>query len=219
MSTSTASSSPRPRYHHGDLRNALIVAGRAVAREVGEPALTLREVASRAGVSHTAVYNHFSSKVELLRAIAVLAFDEFADALADAATPLGPGSLERMGAAYVRFALEHAVEFGFMFNRALCRPAGEADELREVSLRSKDVLRQTLGALQAQGVIRADDVEQQVLAVWSQIHGLTTIVLEAPGFDGIPLEVAEDLARAGLRRLVLGLSPDQADRSFRHAPS
>jgi AcrR family transcriptional regulator len=207
MSTSRVALPDRGRYHHGDLRNALVEAGRAVARDVGEEALTLREVARRAGVSHTATYNHFSSKLELLREIAMRAFAEFTERLDEASTADGREALEHMGAAYVRFALDHAVEFGFMFNRELCRPPGEPDELKDTSIRSQEVLRRTLASLQAAGHIRADDLEQQVLAVWSQIHGLTTIVLEAPGFAGMPVEVAEDLARSGIRRMLDGLSP------------
>ena len=51
MSSSAAEKHP---YHHGDLRNALLDAARALAQELGGDRITLREVARRAGVSHTA---------------------------------------------------------------------------------------------------------------------------------------------------------------------
>src|SRR6185369_3293046 len=57
-------------YHHGDLRNALLAAGRALLAEGGTPALSLREAARRAGVSHAAPYRHFASREALLAAIA-----------------------------------------------------------------------------------------------------------------------------------------------------
>lgn len=206
MSTSRDGRATRDQYHHGDLRNALIDAGRTVAREVGEEALTLREVARRAGVSHTAAYKHFGSKLDLLRAIAVLAFVEFTEVLRSAATTNDLETLERLAAAYVRFGAEHPVEFGFMFNRELCQPPGEEDALKEASLAAQDILRRLLADLQQAGLVREEDLEAQLLTVWSHVHGFTTILLRAPGFDGIPLDVAEELARDGMRRTLTGLA-------------
>jgi AcrR family transcriptional regulator len=52
---------PREEYHHGDLRRALIAATVALIEEQGPEAFTLREVARRVGVSHTAPYRHFAT--------------------------------------------------------------------------------------------------------------------------------------------------------------
>ena len=53
-------------YHHGDLRRALIDAAIALVEETGPDGFTLREVARRARVSHTAPYRHFRDKNDLL---------------------------------------------------------------------------------------------------------------------------------------------------------
>jgi len=58
------------KYHHGDLKNALINAGIAILAEEGAGALSLRKVARRAGVSHAAPYAHFADKQTLIAAIA-----------------------------------------------------------------------------------------------------------------------------------------------------
>ena len=60
-------------YHHANLRKTLLDAAVALVGEVGPRAFTLREVARRAGVSHNAPYRHFSSKDELLTAVALTA--------------------------------------------------------------------------------------------------------------------------------------------------
>src|SRR5215471_7484310 len=62
-------------YHHGDLRRALIAAARAILEEDGLPALSLRAVARRAGVSQAAPYHHFPDKDALLAALGAEGFD------------------------------------------------------------------------------------------------------------------------------------------------
>jgi AcrR family transcriptional regulator len=60
---------PADRYHHGDLRNALVGAATALAREGGPDAVVLREAARRAGVSAAAAYHHFASREDLVQAV------------------------------------------------------------------------------------------------------------------------------------------------------
>ncbi len=57
-------------YHHGDLRRSLIAAAQELLRSGGAEAVTLREAARLAGVSHNAPYRHFASRDALLAALA-----------------------------------------------------------------------------------------------------------------------------------------------------
>ena len=68
-------------YHHGDLREALIKAGRAILEKDGVEALTLRACARKAGVSHAAPQHHFASINDLLAEIAATGFEDFVKAL------------------------------------------------------------------------------------------------------------------------------------------
>ena len=70
----TARTVRKPRYHHGDLRQALLEASLALIAEEGFAALSLREVARRAGVTHAAPYRHFVDKEALLGPVAEQGF-------------------------------------------------------------------------------------------------------------------------------------------------
>src|ERR1700743_2056809 len=63
------------RYHHGDLRNALIAAAVALVREDGPDAIVLREAARRVGVSANAAYRHFDGLPDLIEAVRQAALD------------------------------------------------------------------------------------------------------------------------------------------------
>ena len=61
-------------YHHGDLKNALIRAGVDILAKDGVTGLSLRKVALKAGVSHSAPYAHFADKQALIAAISTEGF-------------------------------------------------------------------------------------------------------------------------------------------------
>ena len=60
------------RYHHGDLRRALLEEALRTIQTHGVEALTLRAVGERLGVSRTALYRHFTDKPALLKPHALL---------------------------------------------------------------------------------------------------------------------------------------------------
>jgi AcrR family transcriptional regulator len=126
-------SQKKKRYHHGDLRRALINASLALIEKEGVGALTLREVARRLGVSHAAPTYHFADKGALLAALAVQGFSELMEEMALAAERAGDDPVQRLkarGVAYVGFAVHHPQQFRLMYgylesNDAALREAGE----------------------------------------------------------------------------------------------
>ena len=106
------------RYHHGDLRDALIEAGMALLEQRHAEPLGLREVARAVGVSATAIYRHFPDKDALLRAIAERGFARMGEMQLAAARGLsGDDAFAATGVAYVRFALRNPAVFRLMFSR------------------------------------------------------------------------------------------------------
>src|SRR5262245_63455798 len=87
---------PAERYHHGNLREALIDAGLKLIARKGVRALTLREIGTRVGVSRMAAYRHFANKADLLAAIREAGFGEFADVLDTARSKAGRAFASRL---------------------------------------------------------------------------------------------------------------------------
>ena len=175
-------------YHHGDLRRTLLAAAVDVIGESGPAALSLRDLARRAGVSHAAPAHHFGDKAGLLTALAVEGFDLLTDALDRA----GDDLLE-LGVAYVRFAVDHRAHFEVMFRPELYRP----DDPAVVAARSRTAARLRGGVSALAGPSSA---ERDTLAAWSIVHGFATLWLAGalPPTVGKDPEVA---ARSVIRRL------------------
>ena len=98
----------KSKYHHGDLKNALIAAGIDILASEGVHALSLRAVAQRAGVSHAAPYAHYADKQALIAAISTAGYRRLYDSLRAVGERYAGDPLRQLveGAwAYVQFAL------------------------------------------------------------------------------------------------------------------
>ncbi|MCX4676652.1 TetR/AcrR family transcriptional regulator [Streptomyces sp. NBC_01433] len=154
-------------YHHGDLRRAILTAALDVIATDGPAALSLRDLARRAGVSHAAPAHHFKDRTGLLTAIATEGYGLFADALAAA-----PDLRER-GVRYVRFATEHPAHFQVMFQPDLYR--ADAPDLLAAKARATEALTEGIAGLPASG--RGEDPRLAGVAAWSLAHGFATLLL------------------------------------------
>src|ERR1700683_2993238 len=103
-------------YHHGDLRDALVLAARTILEKRGLAALSLRAAARAAGVSPAAPYHHFADKKALLDAVAAQGFDALTSAMEKPmAKKTDPDArLDASGIGYVVFALENPALFRLM---------------------------------------------------------------------------------------------------------
>ncbi len=182
------------RYHHGDLRSALIEASLQLIEDGGVQALSLRGAAKRAGVSPAAPYHHFESRAALLAAIAEQGFLLLRDQMlcAREEAPDTAESIACCGRAYVRFAREHTAHFRVMFRPELA-DRNEFPALGAVSAEVFELLVQTVKNGQMEGSIPPGDHEPYVLLGWSVAHGLSSLLIDGPlGSDFDKIELPED---------------------------
>ena len=108
----------KKRFHHGDLREALIAASRELLIEHGPDGFTLADACRRAGVTTAAPYKHFRDKQEILEEIVLRGFAELTAANAKAVAEGGPGTIAgitAMGISYLNFAVAQPAVFRLMF--------------------------------------------------------------------------------------------------------
>ncbi|MFG2622597.1 TetR/AcrR family transcriptional regulator [Streptomyces sp. NPDC048507] len=172
-------------YHHGDLRRAVLAAAVEVIRSDGVAAISLRDLARRAEVSHAAPAHHFGDKAGLLTAIATEGFDLLAAALATVPADAAH-RLREMGARYVEFALGHPAHFEVMFRPGLLHH--DDPELAAAKERASRPLHAGARDLPANG--RAPDARRTALAAWSLAHGFATLQLSGslPAPETDPVE-------------------------------
>lgn len=168
----------RPKtYHHGDLREALVLAAVGLLEERGLASFTLRECARRAGVSHAAPAHHFATAADLLAEIAARGFERFVTALgqaAEAAGTLPEARLAAMGQAYVAFALANPAVYGLMFR--LGAGSLQSSHLKTASIAAWQQLCDGVSA--ALGPERQGEVIAKAAAVWALVHGTATLMLD-----------------------------------------
>ncbi|WP_135469998.1 TetR/AcrR family transcriptional regulator [Crenalkalicoccus roseus] len=202
---------PRPPaaapYHHGDLRRALLaIAEQRLARD-GPAALSLREIARAAGVSHNAPYRHFPDREALLAALAAEGFRRLAAALAEAAAGAPPGErLRATGRAYLGFARDHRALYLLMFGPGLDK--GAHPPLREAARAALDVLH---AAVAAAGLPPGARARHAAIGAWALVHGLAHLIADGqipgePSAGGHAALVADALGAyaAGLERIAEG---------------
>ncbi|MFF1920497.1 TetR/AcrR family transcriptional regulator [Streptomyces sp. NPDC058221] len=173
-------------YHHGDLRRAVLTAALDVIATEGPAALSLRDLARRAGVSHAAPAHHFKDRTGLLTAIATEGYALFADALA------GAPDLRERGVAYVRFAATHPAHFQVMFQPDLHH--ADDPELLAARARATEALRAGVADLPPDG--RGKDDRLAGVAAWSLAHGFAALLLSGNLSDAMEGRDPEEAFRS-----------------------
>jgi|SRR5271166_4482073 len=167
---------PDQPFHHGNLRAVLLDQAQAVLRKRGIDALSLRELAREAGVSHGAPRNHFIDRGALLDALAERGFIRLADEIREAASHAPDDyarALHAAGSAYVRFAVRDSALLDLMF-------AAKADDPSEPVRSAAERLYGTMTDIMSAGVEAGGydprDVGRLTLVLAATVQGISALV-------------------------------------------
>lgn len=167
------------RYHHGNLPQALMQAVADLISEQGDPHVSLRQVAKRAGVSPAAPAHHFGDKKGLLTAFATQGFTLFDRAL-EASLGADPDAdtaerIHVLARGYLDFALGNPEHFLVMFRPELYE--AEDRELRTAADPTFEKLLEAVDEHQRSGWRRSDDLLALTVSIWAALHGLANLWL------------------------------------------
>lgn len=167
------------RYHHGALREALLIAAEHILLEQGMEGFTLRACARRAGVSHGAPAHHFGDVKGLLTEFAARGYERLTGMMQSYRAKAAPDSyaqIAAVGQAYIDFALAHRAQFQLMYR------ADRVDEsdahFIAASMASFDQLDASLANFLNEHSCFDDAIVAKLVLAWSTVHGFASLLLE-----------------------------------------
>lgn len=187
--TRTASGTRKGRYHHGDLRQALIDATRQLLIEKGAENFSLADACRLAGVTTAAPYKHFRDKNEILEAIVEQGFDDLSARSMAAVQAAGEGTLAgmiAMGRAYLSFATTETAVFRLMFGQ---NPS--IKRAHEVEATGRECFSKVIEQVEIYCRRNSVEGDAQLIAlqIWTFVHGASCLLIDddyekvAPGLD------------------------------------
>lgn len=184
-------------YHHGDLRNALLVATTELVRERGPRGFSVSEAARRVGVTSSAPYRHFPDRDAMLAAAALEGFtalEQRFDRLP--ATQRFADRVTQIAVEYVHFAREDSARFDIMFGHGIDK--AEHEDLLQQTFRVQERLEAALSPY-----LPSASTGQRAAELWSLAHGVAELtiggnlqhVLPAAKLDTLAGSIAATWAR------------------------
>lgn len=169
---------PKAGYHHGDLRTQLIQAAQRLLANQEAGQFTIADACRLAGVSTAAPYRHFSSRDDLLEAVAIDGVERMGLSMKAALSGLARGSnaaISSLGRAYIAFAQSEPNLFRMIFQRVE-DPARKA-RMEQAGEKTYGVLLNEIACRLGSNEVD-DRVLQLALPLWAFVHGTSTLLIE-----------------------------------------
>lgn len=166
-------------YHHGNLREEVLEHSRKVLETKGVSSLSLRDIATDLGVSHTAPYRHFPKKMDLLQALVTEGFRELAEGM-ERAWAYSEDPLEKIrmaGVEYIFLLLKNPRRTELMFGGEIYVSGDTlSDDLRECGklayMGMYKIVEFGQKSLKLKNSVPTDTL---MMSFWSGVHGFAVL--------------------------------------------
>ncbi|MCL1964366.1 MAG: TetR/AcrR family transcriptional regulator [Firmicutes bacterium] len=163
-------------YHHGDLRNKLIERGIEMLSEEGAQDFSLRKLAAKCGVSHTAPYSHFESVDKLRQAMGEHVAHQFMEKLRGSVQHAedSTAAVTSLGKAYISFFSENPLYFQFLFYHSGL--SIDFDEKTQSDYQPFTFFKETAYRMFDALGLPKEDYLNNLIALWSMVHGIASLL-------------------------------------------
>ena len=166
-------------YHHGNLKNELIEAGKEMIHQNGLKSFSLRKVAEKCNVSYAAPKNHFKDKNELIKAIQ----DDIADDFTNYLKKIYEDNKEdesiliKLGEGYVKFFIENPHYYSLFFQETAIPDTVQMKDDGSITSNFKPftLYMEIATNFLSNHSIPAEEINECILSMWSMVHGLSSI--------------------------------------------
>ncbi|MDF1876240.1 TetR/AcrR family transcriptional regulator [Sulfurimonas sp. SAG-AH-194-L11] len=168
-------------YHHGNLKEGLIEEALKMLESEGLSSITLRELTKRLGTSRSALYRHYSSKEELLKAVIQAGFKRldtyvFASISEDLDIQT---KIYTLGRAYINFAMLHPNIYRMIFGNELEKHREESCDIKErEDAPSFHSLVDIIKDGHEKNILKKEDAFMQATVLWAILHGLSNLLID-----------------------------------------
>jgi AcrR family transcriptional regulator len=185
-------------YHHGDLRETLLVVATEMLQENGIKEVSLRKLASRVGVSRTAPYHHFKDKNALLCGMAEKGFEQLHQinkcGYEDEELSIRE-HFYRFIHDYIQFAHNNPDLYELMFGRTIWKDKSSTQELRDSAYPCFQFQVAMTQEWQKKGLFNVDDNALRVSQVlWGTVHGIAKLFIDGIYTDNSKIDEICDYA-------------------------
>lgn len=164
-----------------ETRRALLAAAHDLLAGEGPGALSVRRIATAAGMSTMNVYSRFGSKDGVLDELFAEGFRRLSEAMAESPSSDDPlADLRECAAAYRRFARQHPTYYSLMFDRV----APDFEPSAEARAEARGALGRLVARVQRAmdaGVLRHGDAFVVATGLWACEHGLVSLEAHTAG--------------------------------------
>jgi AcrR family transcriptional regulator len=170
----------KAKYHHGNLKHAIIDAGIEIIQKQGMKMLSLRNVSGKIGVSHSALYRHYKNKEELIVSLSLNGFQKLTQILDKAImkfTGDPKAQLKEMGRKYIQFAVNNPIYYRLMFGDYINNKTEYPDLFKAYDacfIKLIEVIMQYTNEKND----NKDNHMITAISIWSLLHGYASLILD-----------------------------------------